>query len=293
MDFSSLTNSELIEASKELARRQTAMGLFQSLPFQDPVFLCDNRQVLVRGGCRSAKSMVGVAKLSSIVTDSPIRLSNGECVSMREKWTRGRAVNILVMAQDLKCLEYKYRMIFKKGCFNVNLDSATGVLTPLTSDSNSRVPAPAFISECMIDKDLSSFHYGTSFEKLAIRDRDTGEICAYINGITGRFSGMPDGAIDFAWIDETELEESAYRKVVEATKNVLGSVLVTTYPMSTGCICSLSDIASRTGEISEFVFSTTANAAIPRKDLVGYLNLLTEEEMKSRVYGQYRDEIAT
>lgn len=151
------------------ARRREALQLFNPLPNQEPFFSSKATVRIVRGGNRSGKSTCSMVELARALTGQ----------DPHGKFPTNRPLLAYVIGWDLDHIgRVAYRLLFKKGAFDVIRDEKTGLwraYDPATDAHRvaEKEPAPPLIPNRFIDQSgwawenkaerifsVCRFHYG-------------------------------------------------------------------------------------------------------------------------------------
>jgi hypothetical protein len=287
-----------------LRRENDSLRLFRPLDTQVPAITTRASEVVVRGGNRSGKSVLGAAIVASAARQKPLFDLSGK--QLPHFSPTGRPLLIWVIGKGEDHIgDTIYRLLFKPGQFPVYFDP-TGklraartyeekVLGESQKDANGRRPvAPAFIPE-------SEWQGRPSYTKAAadVFDRVTLQngtvICAY-NSSGEVKMGDP---VDLIWIDEDIIWPEYVSEWQARLSDRKGRLLWTAWPWASNfALRRLSDRAekqkgNKSPDVFELRLSFADNPFIDkdekRKRIEGWSEA-GDSEVRSRVEGEWADE---
>ena len=300
LDLTSREAEALIEAAR---RRTTALELFRSQPHQDCIFKSGAREILVRGGNRSGKSISCAVETAAIAMDSYITLSTGERVRARRPHQIGRPLTIWLVGYDQRHIgESFYRMLFRPGLFKIIRDRVTRqwVAYDFTNPDHIARELEAQPSFPLIPNRFvkpKSWVYESAgnneFKKVTLIDPTTKEMMAEIYAYSSKAEPKAGDPVDIIWIDEKIEYPKHYAEWQARLADRRGRMYWSSWPVTSNqALRSLTERAKECADeenpmVQEFLLTTSGNSQL---DPIGKEQMIagwSDQERIARDKGEY------
>lgn len=300
MEINRTQQEALVEYTK---RRSMALSVFRPQPQQEPFFRNYAREWLVRGGTRSGKSTCASIAFGAIATDTPITLSDGTKIEMRQPWQKGRCLTMWVIGYDSKHIgQTIHRLLFRKGLFRTIIDKKTNVLRAFrlwepedacreseTKDSNPVIPT-AFIDPASWDWENKK---GKEFKSVTIWNPQNKEPLANIYAFSSKAEPKQGDPCDVIWIDEAIQDPKHYDEWQSRIVDRRGRIFWSSWPkIDNNALMMLTERAEAESKkpeplVREIVIATSDNKSLHEKNKAEFLAGLSEEARRARDRGEY------
>lgn len=301
------TASELnlgLQAATKIARQKlNALELFRPTEYQEAVVLCEESEVLVKGGTRSGKSTIVAVMIAAYLLNVPITFADGTKHFVRELGWRKKAVIVWLIGLQLNHIgQTLYRLLRQKGAFDIVKDKKTGLWRAwqpgripgdeLIPDEE-RFPAPPLIPEREIEQETWENKKEHKFTSMTMKN---GSIC-YGFASTGDVKrGDPVNRI---WIDENIANSDHYEEWQSRLSDRKGRIWWTSWPdMKTPAMLAVHRRAvaqmdefnrgvRKKLNIREFTFIGSKSPFIDEEEKIKRSEGWTENQSRARDFGEF------
>lgn len=230
-----LTPSEIRAIAEAKNRAQNALALFRPLPHQEQMlrdFGMDSvMECLLSGGNRSGKSVTTAVWMASLLLDQPIILSSGEKIFARPQRWRGDGLLVWGIGYNWKHIgETLYRLLFKKGAFNIIKDEVTlkwRAYDPVADAGKIPVKAPPLIPASAIDPGSWDWENKKAKQLHSVTLKADGTRLVFYPSTAEVAQGNPVHAI---WVDESIENDNHYAEWLMRISEYEGKIIWTTWP---------------------------------------------------------------